>query len=667
MKKRFLVSFVFMFLLVSVWGMAEKTANNPMTVSPGSETEVVTVWQSCPTFSWSAVDQAASYRVAVFESVDANLATYETMAAMASPVLSKDIPGPALSWTLSADEKLKTGSQYTWYVQALDVNGNSLGQWSGGRIFRVEQELRFAGISEKLGEVLKSYGVKNETITNVLADMKSEVQEVVVSNEGGKNTPGLSGVKGTEGATNTFYGLNAGASNSTGYANTFIGSNAGYSNTTGYCNSFLGFYAGNNNETGSFNTFLGHQTGYENYGNYNTFLGTQAGLYNDGGSHNDFLGYQAGYSNSGGSYNTFLGNYSGKSNDNGFYNSFIGYKAGYSNTHGDENTFLGYYSGYGNITGNENTFLGYYSGYANTTGTDNTLLGFKAGYTNTSSGNTFVGAYAGYYDNTGNTNAFLGYYAGYNNNSGNANLFLGALAGFTNTTGYHNSFLGCSAGYNNNSGFDNTFLGFDAGLANTNGSDNTFLGSNAGFTNVSGSNNVFLGFDAGFNETGSNRLYIANSSASFPLIYGEFENGLVAINGKLGVGRQAPSYPIHMASGAYCSVGGAWTNASSRALKENIENLSIDEAIDALSKLNPVKYNYKIDKADKHVGFIAEDVPDLVASADRKGLSPMDVTAVLTKVVQELKRENQAQQNLIQEQQKIISELQERMAKLEKK
>ncbi|HLP44762.1 MAG TPA: tail fiber domain-containing protein, partial [Candidatus Kapabacteria bacterium] len=164
----------------------------------------------------------------------------------------------------------------------------------------------------------------------------------------------------------------------------------------------------------------------------------------------------------------------------------------------------------------------------------------------------------------------------------------------------------------------------------------------------------------------SNKLYIANTDTSFPLLYGDFYSGILAVNGYLGVGRQAPSYPLHMASGAYCSVGGTWTNASSRALKENIENLSIGEAVETLTRLNPVKYNYKIDKADKHVGFIAEDVPDLVATTDRKGLSPMDITAVLTKVVQELKLENQKQQDLIQEQQKIISDLQERMAKLEK-
>jgi hypothetical protein len=41
------------------------------------------------------------------------------------------------------------------------------------------------------------------------------------------------------------------------------------------------------------------------------------------------------------------------------------------------------------------------------------------------------------------------------------------------------------------------------------------------------------------------------------------------------------------------------------------------------------------------VGFIAEDVPELVATKDRKGLSPMDIVAVLTKVVQDLKARNE--------------------------
>lgn len=130
-------------------------------------------------------------------------------------------------------------------------------------------------------------------------------------------------------------------------------------------------------------------------------------------------------------------------------------------------------------------------------------------------------------------------------------------------------------------------------------------------------------------------------------------------NKYVGIGIPTPLYPLHMSSGAYCSAGGTWTNASSRELKENIIGLSKDEALDALNKLNPVKYNYKADKTDKHVGFIAEDAPELVATADRKGMSPMDVVAVLTKVVQE-------QQKINQEQQQIITGLQERLAKMEK-
>ncbi|MBI2060130.1 MAG: hypothetical protein HYT87_10195 [Nitrospirae bacterium] len=43
--------------------------------------------------------------------------------------------------------------------------------------------------------------------------------------------------------------------------------------------------------------------------------------------------------------------------------------------------------------------------------------------------------------------------------------------------------------------------------------------------------------------------------------------------------------------------------------------------------------------AEQYVGFIAEDVPNLVATNDRKGLSSMDLVAVLTKVVQEQQRQ----------------------------
>jgi hypothetical protein len=126
---------------------------------------------------------------------------------------------------------------------------------------------------------------------------------------------------------------------------------------------------------------------------------------------------------------------------------------------------------------------------------------------------------------------------------------------------------------------------------------------------------------------------------------------LNALGGYVGIGVSNPLQPIQHSSGAYLSAGGVWTNASSRELKEGIAELEALDAIDALNHLNPVTYTYKNDPQERYVGFVAEDVPDLVASGDRKGLSPMDIVAVLTKVVQE--------------QQKTIDELTSRLEKIE--
>jgi len=130
------------------------------------------------------------------------------------------------------------------------------------------------------------------------------------------------------------------------------------------------------------------------------------------------------------------------------------------------------------------------------------------------------------------------------------------------------------------------------------------------------------------------------------------ERMVISSSGNVGIGTSTPSYPLHMGSGAYVSTGGVWTDASSMEYKENIKGLTSKEAIETLEGLNPVKYNYKMDKEDRHVGFIAEDVPELIATKDRKGLSPMDIVAVLTKVVQEQRR--------------TISELSEKVDTLQK-
>lgn len=149
-----------------------------------------------------------------------------------------------------------------------------------------------------------------------------------------------------------------------------------------------------------------------------------------------------------------------------------------------------------------------------------------------------------------------------------------------------------------------------------------------------------LGGWAEFLSVNSNGMIVGTNSG--PLVLGTNSTNNLEINTN---GSWTTS------TGATLSAGGAWTNASSRALKQDVEDLSAEESLAAFTQLTPVKYHYKADPTDGQLGFIAEDVPDLVATSDRKGLSPMDIVALMTKVVQQ--------------QQSVINELSERVAQLE--
>jgi hypothetical protein len=124
--------------------------------------------------------------------------------------------------------------------------------------------------------------------------------------------------------------------------------------------------------------------------------------------------------------------------------------------------------------------------------------------------------------------------------------------------------------------------------------------------------------------------------------------------GFLGIGSTInPAFPIEQqGTGARLTAGGIWQDGSSRAIKRDIQDLAAEEAIRAFDALQPVRFHYKSDPSDEFLGFIAEDVPALVATVDRKTLGPMDFVALLTKVVQE--------------QQKTIDALRSRVESLEK-
>lgn len=147
--------------------------------------------------------------------------------------------------------------------------------------------------------------------------------------------------------------------------------------------------------------------------------------------------------------------------------------------------------------------------------------------------NVFFGMEVGKLAENAWGNVFIGALAGESIVSGSNNLGIGFKSGNSITSGIRNMFLGASSGRSNTSGSNNIAIGMFAGRFNETGSENVFIGYQAGYgaDGISQSGNVFIGYRAGYVENSSNKLYIENSSSSSPLIYGEFDNDLVAING----------------------------------------------------------------------------------------------------------------------------------------
>ena len=160
-----------------------------------------------------------------------------------------------------------------------------------------------------------------------------------------------------------------------------------------------------------------------------------------------------------------------------------------------------------------------------------------------------------------------------------------------------------------------------------------------------------------FSRSGFTRFQVVKDDlASFTV------NNVMVIdnsNGNLGLKVASPLHPLHLASGARCTAGGVFINASSRELKQDIEPISSEQARDTVRALQPVGYRYKNELDEHYIGFIAEDVPELVATRDRKALAPMDITAVLTKVVQDQDLQLDEQRQVLDQQQKLIAQQQE--------
>jgi hypothetical protein len=412
-------------------------------------------------------------------------------------------------------------------------------------------------------------------------------------------------------------------------------------------NIFIGLNSG-------INTYFSLGYGGQELGVNNIFLGNNSGVQNTQGFGNIFIGNLAGYNNNSGFSNMFIGNNSGEANTDGYANLFIGDSSGMANTTGDRNTFVGYHSGMSNISGYANTAFGNGSGFGNESGMHNSVFGYEAGQYN---------------------------------DSGSYNSYFGSGSGESNTAGSNNSIFGYEAGngdisytFNNNS-----FFGSKSGFSIRTGSNNTYLGYQSGYSNVTGSGGLFLGYMAGYSETLANKLYIANSNTSTPLIKGTFPNTDLTITANTATVAHATgtSYGLYITNKDYTNkwhfyqyaagrLGlfyngsyrgewnvdtGAYTFTSDRRLKKNIGDLG--RVSEKIAKIEPKTYNYigQSDKGKKYTGLIAQDVaeifPEFVSYNEEEDIYTIDYAGLSVIALQGLKE----QKNEIDELKKEMDEL----------
>jgi hypothetical protein len=181
-------------------------------------------------------------------------------------------------------------------------------------------------------------------------------------------------------------------------------------------------------------------------------------------------------------------------------------------------------------------------------------MGTMSGVTGGPAASMYLGNSAGQFANVSggaNYNTIIGSYAAGNLTTAGWNTGLGTRVFRDVTTGSFNTAVGERAMQKLTTGEDNIGIGEVALAAITTASRNIAIGTGTMATNASGDNNTVIGSYAGkigtysgsvilgyraasLADPGSNKLWIQNSNAAIPLIYGDFSTG------NLGFGTTTP-------------------------------------------------------------------------------------------------------------------------------
>jgi len=209
----------------------------------------------------------------------------------------------------------------------------------------------------------------------------------------------------------------------------------------------------------------------------------------------------------------------------------------------DDCVAVGYEAGKTAVNSSGNVFVGSTAGETSEYNTNCTYIGRSSGQyhkgtlLNGASNNVGVGAFSlrGADDgaDTGDDCVAVGFNALGQYTSNTNCIALGSNSQAKAASGSANISIGYNSMYDGSSvpsGSNNIALGSESLKVAVGAYGNICIGTNTGYALVSGALNIMIGYEAGKAETGSNKLYIENSSSATPLIYGEFDNDKVQIN-----------------------------------------------------------------------------------------------------------------------------------------
>jgi hypothetical protein len=186
------------------------------------------------------------------------------------------------------------------------------------------------------------------------------------------------------------------------------------------------------------------------------------------------------------------------------------------------------------------------------------------------------------------------------------------------------------------------------------GTTNLGAGLNVGGGTPSGANRVII---KGITDDDTFALENYNSTKKWAMtVYGnDFRLGetgvaywlnVQATSGNVGINVTNPTHPLQIGTngtngnGAYLSVGGVWTNGSSKTFKDNIQTLNGQDILNKISSLPIDEWSYDNEGPDvRHIGPFAEDFYSIFGVGnDNMHISTIDPAGIALVGIQALNR-----------------------------